>query len=481
MSPDGIHYYIVGASTASITTPCGNSMTFPSGSGYYAMATDWQNACLWTHEVPANLGNLYIGQSGELRFRNWFTSPIQFADTLYSLDPGAMLVDGAFDQIAGVHDGHVLARARYEQYGFTSPGNAILRDIDHLSRAVLAVSVRDSVQLGGTTMVVLTPRVFLAVFDEEGALSDTVNIAAGVVTLGSFDMDALGNAYVTGECESCLVGGEEVDGSNYAMNYAPFLARIPQPNGLRWTYQPEPNYSVLSFSATTANTNRVILSSEFSSFGWPPGVVSYGSSLMQMDSSGAAIHPVVGVASSNIGIGMPNGRIDTQGNVVLSAYYVGSNPDQRVMSIDSLGNVLWGFNLDQGANLFGLDIYPVDTMTYMLFGRSEGPQTFGPYALSPPANNMYNLYFSAKLADYNVSERETIRTHDGVFAWPNPTSDQLTMQLRAATPMRILDAQGRMVQQSQGVAGMNKIDVRELRPGPYVIAAGELVTRFVKE
>jgi len=481
MSPDGIHYYIVGASTASITTPCGNSMTFPSGSGYYMMATDWQNACLWTHEVPANLGNLYFGQSGELRFRNWFTAPIQFADTLYALEPGAMLVDGAFDQIDGVHDGHVLARARYQQYGFTGPGNAILRDIDHLSRAVLAVSVRDSVQLGGTTMVAPTPRVLLAVFDEEGSLSDTVNIADGVVTLGSFDMDALGNAYVTGECESCVVGGEEVDGSNYAMNYAPFLARIPQPNGLRWTYQPEPAYSVLSMSVSAAKPNRLILSSEFSSFGWPPGVVSYGSSMTQLDSTGAAIHAPVWVASSSIGIGMPKGRIDAQGNVVISAYYVGSNPDQRIMSIDSLGNVLWGFNLDQGANLFGLGIHPVDTMTYLLFGRSEGSQTFGPYALSPPANNMYNLHFTAKLADFNVSAQETTRRNEGAAAWPNPTSDQLTVQLHAAAPLRILDAQGRIVQQAQGIVGLNTIDVHELRPGPYAITAGELVTRFVKE
>lgn len=476
MSPDGIHYYIVKAISASVTTPCGNSMTFPSGSGYYVMATDWQNTCLWTEVVPTSLGELYIGPSMELRFRRWITAPLQFADTL--IDPGndELYIDGAFQQSVGLIDPVVIARARYDLFGLPTYPSRFVRTLSKAGAPLLAVNFSDSVRLGDSVLVSTEPRTIAAELNSTGGLSRTWEVGEGEMLLGSLDSDSNGNVYVGAFCWTCTVI-EETVGAEFPYGKA-FMVRASQGPAPDWVWLSE-NYSYDPAHVRVASSNRIVAAYAANFPG--SGATTFGAGLVQVDSTGSALHSELSLAGSWSAVGVPEPKIDAESNVVTSTYYVGGNPDQIIHCIDSVGNFKWLHNLNQGGNLFGLGVYPVDTNTYLVLGTSELSQTLGSFTVSPPPNNNQYVRFSAKLADFNVSAPERTRSSKGAAVWPNPTSDQLILQLRAATPIRILDAQGRVVQQAQGVAGMNTIDVRALRAGPYAIAAGQSVTRFVKE
>ena len=208
--------------------------------------------------------------------------------------------------------------------------------------------------------------------------------------------------------------------------------------------------------------------------GQPP---DYFSLATLFDPSGTELNTLE-IATSTTDCHTPQMGRDADGGFIMSAYYVGGNPDQRVVKTDSDMNAIWTMSLNQDGNFWSIDMTPVGTDCYLATGGYEFGLILGSHNLGWTSGVFLN-YFIAKLCDTDLRTLEQRVVSSA--AWPSPTSDQLTLQLRDAAPIRILDAKGRIVQHAQGLAGLNMIDVRELSPGPYAITAGELVTRFVKE
>lgn len=155
----------------------------------------------------------------------------------------------------------------------------------------------------------------------------------------------------------------------------------------------------------------------------------------------------------------------------------GNGPGGFVALIDPSGIWQWGVT-ETGGNVFGMTAASGTNTRIYATGSAETGAWFGNHQVPMTVGSFTG--FVACLGDFPVSTPE--HSKEGRYvAWPNPASDQITLHLNAATHLRILDALGRVVQQTQGVAGMNTIDVHKLRPGPYTMNAGESVARFVKE
>lgn len=155
----------------------------------------------------------------------------------------------------------------------------------------------------------------------------------------------------------------------------------------------------------------------------------------------------------------------------------GWGPSVFVALLNTNGNWQWVVNQTSG-NVFAPHAAPGTNSRIYVSGYSDTQTSFGGHALQQIGGAFYGIV--ACLGDVTLSSPDhPAARHD--VAWPNPASDRLTLQLRAAAPIHILDAQGRTALQAQGAAGLNMIDLRELSPGPYAIASGQLVTRFIKE
>lgn len=166
------------------------------------------------------------------------------------------------------------------------------------------------------------------------------------------------------------------------------------------------------------------------------------------------------------------------GNLTFGNFSLTSNgPGGFVALIAPSGLWQWGVTETSG-NVFGMTAASGTNTRIYVTGSAETGAWFGNHQVPMTVGSFTG--FVACLGDFPVSRPEHSKESRYV-AWPNPASDQLTVHFNAATQLRILDAHGRVVQQTQGVAGMNIMDIQGLPPGPYAIAAEQMLLRFIKE
>jgi hypothetical protein len=164
----------------------------------------------------------------------------------------------------------------------------------------------------------------------------------------------------------------------------------------------------------------------------------------------------------------------TFGNFTLT----GNGPGGFVASIDPSGVWQWGVTETSG-NVFGMTAASGTNTRIYSTGSAETGALFGSHHVPMAVGSFTG--FVACLGDVALNAQEPATEASSLEVWPNPASDILHVHTLHRSPIRILDAQGRVVHGSQGHVGVNSVDIHDLKPGLYVITTEQSFIRFMKE
>ena len=165
--------------------------------------------------------------------------------------------------------------------------------------------------------------------------------------------------------------------------------------------------------------------------------------------------------------------IDLSQNTQLQTFQCEFN---QLTSLDLSKNTTIAFVQAANNALTSLDVRPNNALTYV--GCADNPDL--PYICVNLSQDTQN-WDKDNPAEWSTTcalttAIEEYKVNSGIKIYPNPTSDFIVSS-EYLEEVNIYNAQGELVMQSSG----NKIDVRSLPIGIYLMRSKDFVYRFVKE
>ena len=347
------------------------------------------------------------------------------------------------------------------------------------------------------------PKILVVKYDSIGnacwarsAIGDYVDQSTSIST------DAAGNAYVTGFFgSSALDFGTDTLYNNYASNI--FIVKYDSLGNVLWAKCSEEvsNNQSYGWGITADASGNVYVTGEASAVPITFDTItlnSNGAFIVKYNSIGNVVW-----AKSIIGGSFDsdwyncNICLDLLGNFyIVGEFYstitIGGTTltntgmaDIFVAKYDINGNALWaqkagGLGSEEGAAI-GVDAIGNTYVT----GSFDTTSFFGtivlPYTYSPTAK--FDI-FVAKL-DYKVGIEEFTTSLDGMMVFPNPATDNITIETPQKSEIEILNIQGQIIKTAKSDGKETTIDLRNLSSGVYIIKAkterGVAVKKFIKE
>ncbi len=145
--------------------------------------------------------------------------------------------------------------------------------------------------------------------------------------------------------------------------------------------------------------------------------------------------------------------------------------------VSNLGSWEWVVSNTSG-NVMGFRAVHSSTSRVYVAGGAISSATFGSTVIPMIGGNSNGVVGCLGDITLGLDERSVPTQR---HMWPNPAHDHLLTSSQLGESIRIMDAQGRIVQQSLASAGTSRIDITELAPGLYTLLIGMRSETFVKE
>jgi hypothetical protein len=130
----------------------------------------------------------------------------------------------------------------------------------------------------------------------------------------------------------------------------------------------------------------------------------------------------------------------------------------------------------------GVDFYSAGSVP----AQGSGNKYYG--FTDPITQTFTNVFYRLKMMDidgkftYSPVVRIFAReTGSSISVFPNPTSDFLTINNKETEEIAILSSTGQLMKRFKIVHGSVTVNIADLRPGIYILKAGDEVTKFAKQ
>jgi hypothetical protein len=154
-----------------------------------------------------------------------------------------------------------------------------------------------------------------------------------------------------------------------------------------------------------------------------------------------------------------------------------NQPNGFVGIVSSSGAWEW-FASETAGYIMGFRAVHSSTSRVYVAGGAISSATFGSTVIPMIGGNFNGVVGCLGDITLGLDERSVPTQR---LMWPNPAHDHLLTSSQLGESIRIMDAQGRIVQQSLASAGTSRIDISELAPGLYTLLIGMRSETFVKE
>lgn len=345
--------------------------------------------------------------------------------------------------------------------------------VHHAAGGGIAVTanIQDSIQVRGDWVV--GDGVALARLSPQGDPIWTRSIDAHTATLGTIHIDS------SGRVVTCALAGNEADAE--VLSY--------DGNGiLEWSLPIELGWGILDPPVLATRPNgHVLIGSAY----YTQGPIGAGTILTvsEADDQGNVLWSTSTSSATNWGNDIRSLSALEGGKVLVGGYLVGNltfgdfslmgnGPGGFVATVDPSTGWQWGATETSG-NVDGTTAAPGTNTRIYITGSAETGAWFGSHQVPVTVGSFTG--FVACLGDFALSAQTSAAEDFALSAWPNPTYDMLYVRTPQRAPIRVLDAQGRVVHASQGNGGVNTLDIHDLKPGPYVITNEQSFIRFLKQ
>ncbi|MFZ4398974.1 MAG: SBBP repeat-containing protein [Bacteroidales bacterium] len=330
----------------------------------------------------------------------------------------------------------------------------------------------------------------------------------------SIKADKIGNVYMTGYFygKNLVAGNDTLFKTDTIHNLTSdiFLIKFDSNGILQWLKAYGGNQNIYSFSLALDTNRNVYITGGFTSstvilendtlfnsnLQYPTARDFF---LIKFDESGNEKW-----AKQSFGSEMENGRsvfIDKENNIFVTGGFasiksifgsdtlinngtIGCN-DIFIIKYDTLGNLKWAKNVGSNGDDEGESIVrDINGFIYVSGYFRSTSISFGNYTLYKAQGITTNV-FLAKLDPSILTRIENLNIKNNLLLFPNPSSNNLTIEAQAKTEIEIINIEGQIIKKIILNENKTDIDISAFSSGIYIIKAltgNSIITKkFIKE